>query len=88
MGTAEEAGKSLPNRYDRKFFPQLLASLFAAFASASNGIAHGWAVPATLQLEQDVGGLGLDMDQRAWVVSAVNLGAAAGCFLGGKLCGR
>ena len=66
---------------------QLAAALAASLACAGNSYALAWGVVANWQLrvtDTDTGELQLPDEQRAWLNSALFLGTAVGCLLGGR----
>ena len=91
MGRPEEAAGSQQPGTGGRLSLQLAAAMASSLACATNSNAVGWGVVATWQLRQttdepdgNTGDLQLSDDQRAWINSALYLGGAFGCLLGGQ----
>ncbi|KAF0291332.1 Facilitated trehalose transporter Tret1-2 [Amphibalanus amphitrite] len=93
MGRPEEASPESGQRSDGgRLSVQLAAAVAASLACGSNAFAMGWGVVATWQLRDTAEGAGRDLrftdGQRAWLNSALFLGTAFGCLLGGRVAAR
>lgn len=70
------------------FWRQLLAALLASRGMAGYNHIATWNAAGNLQLQQDVGGLGVTAGQRAWIVSVIFIGVGFGCLIGAQLTKR
>ena len=92
MGRPEEAGEEARSPRRGRVALQVAAAVAASHACAINAYALGWGVVATWQLRQTDGPGGdqlqLSDGARSWLNSALYLGTALGCLLGGPVSAR